>query len=137
MSDTLFDMEQITKAAQLSDCGTYRYRLSRHWDVTRAALVYVMLNPSTADAEVDDQTIKRCMHYARREEFGGIEVLNLYALRSPYPAALWAHPDPVGPENDAHLRLILREQCLGTTKDGHPRHPGRLANDQPLQRWTP
>ena len=156
---------RVQKAARLSECGRYRYWLGRIWDEADS-LVFVMLNPSTADAAIDDPTIRRCMAFARREGYGGISVLNLYALRSPDPKALLTCEDPVGPENDGYLRLTLEEQarrghpviaawgtnakrervvdvltlaggvfwgCLGTTKDGHPRHPLYVRGDQPIE----
>ncbi|MFM0671949.1 DUF1643 domain-containing protein [Paraburkholderia sediminicola] len=95
-------------------------------------------------------------------------VANLYALRSTDPAALWSHPDPVGPDNDdylwnfacecgdvvcawgpnarperaARVASIMRDAgarlwCLGTTKDGSPRHPLYVRADQPLIEWSP
>jgi hypothetical protein len=62
-----------------------------------------MLNPSTADAETDDPTIRRCISFAKREGAGGIIVANLYAYRATDPASLWAREDPYGPQNDAAL----------------------------------
>lgn len=97
--------------AILSACGQYRYMLSRPGDMTatRGAALFIMLNPSTADAEQDDPTIRRCRGFARAWGCTGIQVLNLYALRSTDPAALWTHTDPVGPENDEWLtKFALR-----------------------------
>jgi hypothetical protein len=62
-----------------------------------------MCNPSTADAERDDPTIRRCVRFARRWGYGGIVVRNLYALRTPHPRELRRHPDPIGVDNDTHL----------------------------------
>jgi hypothetical protein len=93
--------------AKISPCDTYRYRLTRVWDATRPRMVFIMLNPSTADAVQDDPTIVRCVNRARREGCGSIDVVNLFALRSPDPKALPGHPDPVGPENDYHLLSVL------------------------------
>lgn len=87
-------------SAKISDCGQYRYTLTRG-DAPR--LCFVMLNPSTADATLDDPTIRRCLGYAKREGCAGLEVLNLYALRATNPADLWKHHDPVGPDNDREL----------------------------------
>lgn len=98
----------ILKYATISPCGTYRYVLGREW--TNAPLaVFVMLNPSTADADVDDPTIRRCMGFARAWGNGGIRVVNLFAYRSTDPDALASLPIDVaiGPDNDAHIRAAL------------------------------
>lgn len=93
--------------ALLSDCGTFRYWLGRHWDIGAHTLPIIMLNPSTADANIDDRTIRRCMEFARRERFGGIRVANLFALRSTSPDVMKAAADPIGPDNDRHLAELL------------------------------
>jgi hypothetical protein len=91
--------------AVLDTTGTYRYLLRHQWDPSRRVVVWVMLNPSTADAFTPDPTITRCMGFARARAwgFGGICVVNLFAVRSTDPALLATHPDPVGPCNDAFL----------------------------------
>lgn len=95
--------------ALFSDCGTYRYRLCRRWG-TGSVATFVMLNPSTADAIVDDRTIGRCISYARSWGLSGLEVVNLYAFRSTDPKGLWAEGvDPVGPENDRHIEVVALE----------------------------
>lgn len=94
------DMFSARGDAIISDCGTYRYLLQRFWDQRLEALNFVMLNPSTADASLDDPTIRRCLGFARTLGFGQLEVTNLFALRSTDPAALRGHADPVGPDND-------------------------------------
>lgn len=86
--------------AILSVCGRYRYRLWRRWLLGHGTLAFVMLNPSTADASVDDPTIRKCRGFASRWGFGGIEIVNLFALRSTDPSALATAVDPVGPAND-------------------------------------
>ncbi len=92
--------------AKLSDCGSYRYTLSRAWgDGPMAA--WVMLNPSTADAALDDPTIRRVRGFTRAFGFDGFTVVNLFALRSTDPKALLTREDPVGPENDRWLRRTL------------------------------
>jgi hypothetical protein len=92
----------VSGSAVLSPDGVYRYRLTRAWGRGRFA-TFVMLNPSTADATADDPTIRRCLSFARAWGCGGLVVVNVYALRSPSPAELWRHADPVGPENDSNL----------------------------------
>jgi hypothetical protein len=87
----LFEPEapEVTKTAAISDCGLYRYRLTRRWG-SGPLLPFVMLNPSTADASIDDPTIRRCMGFSRREGADGIAVVNLFAYRTPSPKELWA-----------------------------------------------
>lgn len=150
--------------AFISPCGQYRYTLCRELDSNAAkhrTVLFIMLNPSTADSIIDDPTIRRCMSFARREGFTRLTIVNLYALRSTNPKNLELHPDPVGPENN----IIVLEQikchdtviaawgankfaktraayitffygpfkCLGKTKDGSPRHPLYIKLDQPLE----
>ncbi len=90
-------------SAVLSPCGTYRYRLDRIWDEDTAPMVWVMLNPSTADHAEDDATIRRCTAFAKAAGHGGMVVVNLFALRSKDPGQLRQHPDPIGPFNEAAL----------------------------------
>ncbi|MFE4857306.1 DUF1643 domain-containing protein [Streptomyces sp. NPDC056670] len=92
----------VLGSAVLSDCERYRYLLGREWGDGPTA-VFVMLNPSTADALRDDPTIRRCLGYARHWGCGALMVANLYAWRATDPDDLWTVDDPVGPENDAHL----------------------------------
>lgn len=91
-----------SRGATIDATGTYRYHLWRAWG-EGPRLVWVMLNPSTADADIDDPTIRRVTSFTRREGYPGFEVVNLFGLRATDPSALWGHPDPVGPENDRHL----------------------------------
>lgn len=88
--------------AEISLGGQYRYWLSRRW-ADGPLVVWVMLNPSTADALQDDATIRRCIGWAKRWDAGGILVLNLYAYRTTRPAELHAYPWPVGDLNDRML----------------------------------
>jgi hypothetical protein len=93
------------KSADISPCGRYRYRLTRGED---PMLCFVMLNPSTADADNDDATIRRCLSFARREKCAGIKVVNLYAYRATKPAELRGVDDPFGPENWKHLERVAQ-----------------------------
>lgn len=103
-------MDLLTEAdAVLSDCGTYRYRLDRTWG-PGPKCVFIMLNPSTADATQDDPTIRRCIGFAKREECGSLTVVNLMAYRATKPVDL---PDGMqeraGPDNGWHVRRVLSE----------------------------
>jgi hypothetical protein len=148
----------------LAPARRYRWRLERTWDPRGTTLAMVGLNPSTADARTDDPTVRRCIGFARRLGFGRLVLVNLYALRATRPADLFGADDPVGDDNDEHVRqacaaadavlgcwgfnarwdrvLAVRPllgpqvSCLGTTAQGHPRHPLYLRADTPLQPWS-
>jgi hypothetical protein len=138
----------------LSRDRVYRYTLVRELRPDpRRHVLFVMLNPSTADESLDDPTIRRCRGFAEHWGFEALTVVNLFALRATDPRTLRRHHDPIGPANDTWivnaaqsasriiaawgthgtlanrdqqvLRLLapLRVHCLGRTKDGHPRHP--------------
>ena len=79
----------MNRAAIISPCGQFRYWLRRQWGGD-GTLLYVMLNPSTADADVDDATVRRCIRFARDHGFGAMEVVNLFAHRATKPADLRA-----------------------------------------------
>lgn len=106
---------EVRKHADLSDDGMYRYYLGRTWGPSvvggHRSLAFIMLNPSTADAEQDDPTIRKCVGFARRLGYNGISVFNLYALRATDPkvllSAVRAGRDAVGPDNDGRLRTML------------------------------
>ncbi|MGH9551149.1 MAG: DUF1643 domain-containing protein, partial [Terriglobales bacterium] len=83
--------------------GKYRYTLSRCWNSDLERIVFLMLNPSTADAEVTDPTIRSCLGFARELGFGALEVVNLFAYRATEPAALKRARSPVGRENDRYI----------------------------------
>lgn len=96
--------------ATISPCGLYRYTLSREIEYDAfpenfdgGRVLWVMLNPSTADATINDPTIRRCIGYTRAWGMSGFDVVNLYAYRATAPTTLWLVDDPVGPENDDHI----------------------------------
>lgn len=89
------------------DNNEYRTRLYRTWAPAEQRLTFIMLNPSTADGETDDATIRICMGRAQRMGFGGIKVTNLFQLRSTDPAALQRHPDPVGPDANRAIEQAI------------------------------
>jgi hypothetical protein len=85
---------EIVRGASISPCDRYRYSLSRTWPGRPdRMLLFVMLNPSTADHEVDDPTVRRCMAYATSHGFGSLEVVNLFPFRTSSPRVLWATPE--------------------------------------------
>lgn len=150
----------MDRGARLSPDYRYRYTLWRRWNSRLVDLVVIGLNPSTADATLDDPTIRRCIGFAKRERCGGLFMLNLFALRATDPRAMRASADPVGPDNDEAIRrftagqhvvvaawgahgghrgrdaqvraMVPNLKCFGVTKDGHPKHPLYLKADTPL-----
>ena len=142
-----------SSSAIFSDDMAYRYALHRMWELGHGLVVFVMLNPSTADAHKNDPTVERCERFAKGWGYASLAVVNLFGLRSTDPKALYDHPDPVGPENDMHLRMhanlanlivcawgnhggrraatitqLLRDDgnvlhCLGRNKTRQPVHP--------------
>lgn len=102
----------MSESAVISTCGTYRYVLTRPSEVVhpdRGTALFLMLNPSTADATQDDPTIRRCRGFARSWGCAGLTVGNLFALRATDPAALQQHAAPIGPYNDDWLRRLAAE----------------------------
>ena len=96
----------MNKSAVISQDGIYRYELSRSWDTDKPYVMFIMLNPSTADGGKDDPTIRRCINFAKSWGYGGIHVGNLYAYRSTNPKDLKKVANPWGPDNDIHLILM-------------------------------
>lgn len=90
----------MKSSAIISECGRYRYLLNRLWEPSKHSLLVCMLNPSTADAEKDDPTIRTLIHFAISWGYGGIAVINLWALRTSSPAAMMAFEDAFGKNAD-------------------------------------
>lgn len=93
--------------AVFSEDRRYRYLLRRRVGDSEKRVLFIMLNPSRADEEWNDATIRRCIGFAGDWGFGILEVVNLFALMSTDPAALLKTKDPVGPDNDAAIRAAL------------------------------
>lgn len=98
-----------SSGAAFSACGRYRYGLWRRWDRKLPYCLFLMLNPSTADAVENDPTVERCERRARAMGFGGLYVANLFAWRSTDPRALARCDDPVGPDNDAAIAKVAKK----------------------------
>lgn len=83
--------------------SVYRYSLTRIWDTCKPVVCWIMLNPSTADAETDDPTIRRCISFSASWGYGGIVVVNLFAYRTTFPSELRKVACPVGKFNDFYI----------------------------------
>lgn len=92
-------MREIKRGAEFSECNRYRSRLFREWDRRLPGIMFIMLNPSTADDEKEDPTVRRCIGFATRWGYGWMEVRNIFSLRSTDPGALYRERDPIGPDN--------------------------------------
>lgn len=106
------ETEPRETGADFSPCGRYRYRLWRIWDRSKPLCVFLMLNPSKADAQHNDPTVERCERRAREWGYGGLVVINLFAFRATDPAVMLTYPEPIGPENDAAIRTAAQEAGL-------------------------
>lgn len=146
------------KGAVLSDDGVYRYVLSRIWDDAKDKVMFIALNPSTADALNDDPTIGRMIGYAKLWGYGGMYVCNLFAYRATDPKDMKSAENPIGNQNDTFiqqyaaksdkvifcwgthgsylnrdkdmLKLIDNPCCIELSKHGHPKHPLYLKADK-------
>lgn len=153
--------------AVISECGDYRYALWRELKGSESPVLFIMLNPSTADAAENDPTIKRCIDFSDRWNACALHVVNLFAFRSTEPQAMKALPlaDAIGAGNDDYitnrvkrctrivaawgnhgqhgeryiwaLRNIPNMLCLGLTKQGQPKHPLYVNGDTPLEPFQP
>jgi hypothetical protein len=102
------DVSATNAVGVMSACGTYRYLLTRRLGIGNRTAAFIMLNPSTADDERDDPTIRRCISFARRWGCARLVVANLFALRTTDPAAMRKARDPVGPENQIWIEEAVK-----------------------------
>ena len=122
MTDTIF-----------SPCRTYRYALWREWIGGDGYVMFIGLNPSTADETQDDPTIRRCIAFAKAWGYGGLSMTNLFAFRATDPKKMKAVADPIGPENDAHLLRLARDAGVIVAAWGaNGTHRGRDADVREL-----
>lgn len=136
--------------AQFSSCRQYRYALWRIWDESKPLIMFIGLNPSTANEDQADPTINTVKALSSNWGYGGFYMMNLFAIVSPYPEVLKTHPDPLG-DNDGWIEKIsakckdvvfawgafkeAKERCqkmidqfpdalcIKILKDGSPKHP--------------
>lgn len=152
----------VMKHAEISECGKYRWMLSREWNLSLPTVCWVMLNPSTADASIDDPTIRKCIQFAKSWNCGSLIVVNLFAYRATIPTDMKKVFDPVGGKCDEHIsnansgsdftvfawgkyagakqrsEMVTKAVgkgrffCLGKNINGSPKHPLYLSIKTPL-----
>ena len=96
--------------AMFDTSGRYRYSLWRVWSSNHPRIAFILLNPSTADEQKNDPTIRRCIGFACAWQFGSVEVVNLFAYRATDGRELLKVVDPVGEENNRFLMQAV-ERC--------------------------
>lgn len=93
--------------AVFSDCRTWRYSLWRIWNDSLAKVAFIGLNPSTADEEINDPTVTRCINYAKKWGFGGMYMLNIFGYRATDPKKMKGFSEPIGERNNASISYVL------------------------------
>lgn len=146
----------IVRKVKLSIDKKHRLMLSRHWNLNKPSLLYIMFNPSIADDEVDDPTIRRLISFSRTYNYGGFYVANLYTYITPNPKII---DTSVGIKKNnfkiiknltnkvddvvyawgnsivepSELRnLITSPLCFGKNINGSPKHPLYLSSKSKL-----
>lgn len=151
------DNKYVSSGAIISECQRYRYVLWREWRGTHdrrnwhwfgakdgvghelgqpKSCLFVMLNPSTADAEVDDPTIRRCVAFAKAWKYERLEVVNLFAYRTPNPKVLLSlmhGDDPVGDRNQFHVEKSVEDAGIIICAWGA--HGGHIDQDETMLGW--
>ena len=112
MGETKNNTNMELKRAVISECNLYRYELHRTWDKSKPKVLFIMLNPSTADAMNDDATTIRCINYAKRWGFGSMMIGNIYPYRAKSPRRLMAWKTfgerySVFKENQQHVEMMI------------------------------
>jgi hypothetical protein len=106
-------LENEIRGAKLSPCKRYRYYISRIWDPSPESgyVLFIGLNPSTADHTKDDATVRRWRSLAKEWGYGGFYAINLYAFRATKQTELWKAEDPVGAKTNFWIEVIMK-RCV-------------------------
>lgn len=155
---------QTDKGAIFSECKKYRYAIWRIWDKSKPYVMFIGLNPSTANSNTDDPTIRRVQKFAFDWGYGGVYMMNLFTFITPYPEKLELCDDHIE-ENNRWLHVIhakcdriifawgsfkqaeqranyilerFKGFALEINKDGSPKHPLYVKSDiEPVKMPTP
>lgn len=103
--------DHVTSSAVFSECNQYRYELHRRWnhDEPVKSIMFLMMNPSTATADIDDPTVRKCRTYAGLWGYNHLIIGNVMAYRATHPEDLLAVYDPQGPANLSSLRRLMTD----------------------------
>jgi len=154
----------VNKNATFSDCRKYRYGLSRTWNGKKKTILFIGLNPSTANEKIDDPTIRRCINYAQNWGYGSLLMVNLFAYRATLPSELKNVKNPIGNDNDLQIielskkadiavaawgnegtllnrdkevkKILPNLMCLKINKSGQPSHPLYQKKDLKLIKYS-
>ena len=137
----------ILRKAKFSNNKKERFSLSRQWDESKRKILYIMFNPSIADNERDDPTIRRLINFTIKFNYGGFFVGNIFSLITPYPDQIntlngsskknvrelkklinqvdkvvyaWGN---LTEEPNFLKDLVFNPKCFGKNLNGSPKHP--------------
>lgn len=98
--------------ATFSKCRKYRFALERIWDTSKGYVMFIGLNPSTANETENDPTIIRCINFAKSWGYGGVCMTNLFAYCATQPDDMKAQNSPIGADNDMWLSKIAKDASV-------------------------
>jgi len=131
-------VDESASGATFDETERHRFLLWREWEDSLPRAGFILLNPSTADGHTTDATIGRCIRYARRWGYGGVEVVNIFSLRAVSPRVLLAADDPVKHENEEHIAAMVGRVPLVVAAWGnHGLHLGQGGRVLTLLREVP
>ena len=146
----IYEMLQASQGATFSECRKYRYVLWRIWDFKKPPIMFIGLNPSTANEKFPDRTISRVIEFGKSWGYGGIYMMNLFPFVTKYPSELEKCSADQIRENDKYITEIAKKcadiifawgtfpvmgrdremikkfpkaKCLLINDDGSPQHP--------------
>ena len=147
----------ILRNARFSNDKKHRYKLSRHWDLNKPQILYIMLNPSIGNENIDDPTIRRLLSFTRKFDYGGFFVGNLFTYITPNPKTLdtsigltnknlnilhnlvskvdkvvYAWGNSIEEPNE-FKKFISGPMCFGKNLNGTPCHPLYLPSSSELE----
>ncbi len=109
------DYSLLDHGADFSKCRKYRYTLWRIWNLNKPKVMFIGLNPSTADEINNDPTVTRCINYSKLWGYGGMYMMNIFAFRTTYPSELKKSTNPIGIDNDYWIKKVSKsvDKCIG------------------------